>query len=310
MFGLGAVLVKSLSASFDSALIAVMALTLSALLLVGSMAFTKASLLQTARKLTRQDWLNLFLYAFPGTSLPLLFIIAGFALSSALEGGLLLQLGGLFGLLFSVLLLGERIQPRQRVGIILLALSGVLVVVAGSGGSGSSILGDLLIVLGSLGSGFSTVPAKRLSGRIDPFPLTALRLILSAVTIIPLAALQFWLTGNGSLLWKPTPGNLAVLLLYSITSFSLAYLLVQIGFSLLKAWHMAAFGQTIPLFSSLFAILLLHDQLSLFQGIGGLVAIAGGMIISLNQQAAPLPAPKVLVAVQAGREEEQAPFPD
>jgi len=220
-----------------------------------------------------------------GTALPLLFIVAGFTHSSALVGGFLLQLNGVAALIFALLLLGERIRLRQSLGILLLLLGSTLVVLKGSQGGAwtSGGLGDLLIVAGAIGLGFGFIPAKRLSERIETLQLTALRLLLGAATLLPAVAFQL-LFESHSLLWQPSFTSLWAFPLYILTSFCLGYLSQQAGFRLLKAWEMAAIMQTVPLFSTAFALLLLHDTITLMQAIGGFLAVLGGIIGSLSDR--------------------------
>ncbi|HEU5368852.1 MAG TPA: DMT family transporter [Ktedonobacterales bacterium] len=310
MFGLGAILAKLLSGAFDSSVIAVLTLAVSGLLLAALLAFSRTPLLSALRAFTRRDWLDVLLLAFPGTALPLVVIVDGFAQTSALEGGLLLQFNGLAALLLAVLLLGERIHWKQGVGVLLLLPGGALIVIAGAGGGSgpNSSLGNLLILIGSAGIGYGYIPAKRLVQRIDPLSLSALRLLLGAATVAPVTAFQ--LVTARSLLWQPTPTNLTLLLLYTVTNFCLAYLAQQAGLRLLKAWQVAAIGQTVPLFSTLFALLLLHESLTLLQGMGGLLAVLGGIVVSLHEEAAPPRREAALAAVQPAHETEQAPLAD
>jgi drug/metabolite transporter (DMT)-like permease len=72
--------------------------------------------------------------------------------------------------------------------------------------------------------------------------------------------------------------------LYIVTNFCLAYLSQQEGLRLLKAWEMAGIMQTVPLFSTLFAVLLLHDSMTLLQVGGGLLALVGGIVVSLSNE--------------------------
>jgi drug/metabolite transporter (DMT)-like permease len=309
MFGLGAVLAKFLTGAFDSTLISLLTLTVGGLLLAGALALTKTPLLPILRTLNRQEWLDLFLLACPGGALPLVVIVAGFARTSALEGALLLQLNGAVALFSAVLLLHERILPKQRLGVLLLVLGGALIVANGTAGSASSVLGDILILLGAVGVGFAVVPAKRLGQHISPLPLSVLRLLFGAVTILPVAAVQFFLVG-GVLLWQPSPTNMTIFLVYIVTNFSLAYLFQQRGFRLLKAWQMVAIGQTVPLFSTLFAVLLLNERLTVLQGVGGLLAILGGVVVSLAQESAPSANLAAIAPGHETSEKEQTTFTD
>lgn len=287
LFGLGAVLAKLVTAEIDIAIASFLVLLVGGLLLAGCLALTRRTPVSVLFTLKRADWLQIFLLACPGTALPLLVILAGFAHTTALEGGLLLQLNGLAALVFSVLLLGERVRSKQSVGILLLLLGGVLVVVAGRGeaiGAGGSLLGDGLLLLGTIGIGFGYIPAKRLAERVDPLTLSALRLLVSAGTLIPILAIWLLLAGH-TLLWRPSLTSLWVVPTYIVGNFCLAYLTQQAGLRLLKAWEMAALAQTVPIFSTLFAVLLLHDQLTLLQGVGGALAVLGGLVVSLGAQA-------------------------
>ena len=291
MFGLGAVLAKLVGSEIDATIVAFVNLAAGGLLLAGVLLLTGTPLFKALRVLKRADWIDLLLLSFFGTALPLYLIVGGFARASALEGGFLLQLNGVAALIFAVLLLGERIRWKQSIGMLLLLLGSVLVVFKGAqgvglGSGGSGGMGDLMILAGAIGLGFGFIPAKRLSRRVDTLPLTAWRLLLGACTVLPVVAFQLLFAAAGhSLLWQPTITTLWVLPLYIVTNFCLGYLSQQEGLRLLKAWEMAAIMQTVPLFSTLFALLLLHDSMTLVQVIGGLLALLGGIVVSLSGEA-------------------------
>ncbi len=67
-------------------------------------------------------------------------------------------------------------------------------------------------------------------------------------------------------------------MLYSFTNFCLGYIALQEGLRRLPASASAAILQTAPIFTVVFAILLLHDTLTLIQITGGIIAIAEGVI--------------------------------
>ncbi len=286
MFGLGVVLAKLVSSEIDATIAAFLSLAVGGLLLTGFLALTGISLLRVLPTLKRADWINLCLLASFGTALPLLLIVAGFTRTSALEGGFILQLNGVAALIFAMLLLGERMRLKQGIGILLLLLGSALVVFKGTHGVawGSGGLGDLLVLAGAVGIGFGLIPAKRLSQHIDTLALTAIRLLVGAGILLPVMIFQILVAGP-SLLWHPTLTALWALPLYIVTSFCLGYLSQQEGLSLLKAWEMAAIMQTVPLFSTLFAVLSLHDSMTLLQAGGGLLALVGGIVVSLSNEA-------------------------
>ena len=286
MFGFGVVLAKLLSGEIDAVLVAFLSLSIGGLLLTGFLLFTGNSLFHNLSVLNRADWINIFLLSCIGTALPLLLIVAGFTRTSALEGGFILQLNGMAALIFALLLLHERFRLRQGLGILLLLVGSTLVVLKGSQGGvdwKSGGLGNLLILAGAIGLGFGFIPAKRLSERIETLQLTALRLLLGAATLLPIVAFQV-LFESQSLLWQPSFTSLWALPVYILTSFCLGYLSQQAGFRLLKAWEMATIMQTVPLFSTIFAVLMLHDTITPLQAVGGFLAVLGGIIASLSDR--------------------------
>ena len=286
MFGLGVVLAKLLSGEMDAVIVAFLSLSFGGILLAIYLLLTGKSPFHSLSALNRADWINIFLLSCIGTALPLLFIVAGFTRTSAFVGGFILQLNGLSALIFALLLLHERFRSIQGLGILLLLIGSMLVVLKGTQ-SGvnweNGALGDLLILAGAIGLGFGFIPAKRLSERIETLQLTALRLFLGAAILIPIIVYQL-LFRSQSLLWQPSFTSLWVLPLYILTSFCLGYLSQQAGFRLLKAWEMATIMQTVPLFSTLFAVLLLHDSITPLQAVGAFLALLGGIIASLSDR--------------------------
>ncbi len=300
MFGFGVVLAKLLSGEIDAVLVAFLSLSIGGLLLTGFLLFTGNSLFHNLSVLNRADWINIFLLSCIGTALPLLLIVAGFTRTSALEGGFILQLNGMAALIFALLLLHERFRLRQGLGILLLLVGSTLVVLKGSQGGvdwKSGGLGNLLILAGAIGLGFGFIPAKRLSERIETLQLTALRLLLGAATLLPIVAFQV-LFESQSLLWQPSFTSLWALPMYILTSFCLGYLSQQAGFRLLKAWEMATIMQTVPLFSTIFAVLMLHDTITPLQAVGGFLAVLGGIIASLSDRKPTLIVPTAVTPFQ------------
>jgi drug/metabolite transporter (DMT)-like permease len=289
LFGLGAVLVQLLGKQIDATVVAFLNLSIGGLLVSLIVVSRGTPLFKALRGFKRRDWLNLFLLACPGTSLSLLAIVVGFARTSALVGGFLLQFNGIAGAFFAFILLGERIHLKQGIGTVLLLIGGVLVVLKGTQaitlGSG---VGDLFVTLGSIGIGFSFIPAKRLSTCVDSISLVAFRLLLGAATLLPILVIQLIVGGLHSLQWQPSLTTLwLVLPMYIATNFCLGYIIQQEGLRFIQAWEVAAIGQTVPLFATIFALLILHDSITIIQALGGLLAILGGVIVSSSGETTP-----------------------
>ncbi|HWS84345.1 MAG TPA: DMT family transporter [Ktedonobacteraceae bacterium] len=280
VFGLGAVLIKLIAGLVDPLLFMFLSLLLGGAFIALFLLARRQSLLPA---LSRSAWINMFLLSGLGTSLPLVLLVFGLASTSAVTGGFLLQLQGPAGIIFACLLLREKFTWKQGAGTVLLMIGSIIVILGGTQiiSWQTGIQGDLLIFISALGFGYSFIPAKRLSLQIGPLQVSSLRLFLSACLIIPFLFFQSSLikvSFSWSVFW--------ILLLYGLTNFGLGYITLHEGLSCLPAWASAAILQTIPIFTTAFAILLLQDTLSFIQIIGGIIAIAGG-IIAVSGEAFP-----------------------
>lgn len=226
--------------------------------------------------MTRASWGSLFLFSSIGTALPLVCVVVGLAQISAITGSFLLQLQGPAAIVFALLFLKEKIVWKQVVGLVFLLAGSLLVILRDLHGplqiAGGR--GDLFVMLAAVGIGFSYIPGKRLTERGDALQIILLRLLVGSFLLLPFLAFQT------SVLSVPLSWSLiGWLVLYIVTNFGVGYILQQAGLGLLQAWESAAIMQTLPLFSTVFALLLLHELLTLLQILGGCIILAGGFLV-------------------------------
>ncbi|EFH81779.1 DMT family transporter [Ktedonobacter racemifer] len=276
MFGLGAVLGKMASSVLNPLLVTFLNFAVGGGLLLIFLLVRRIALF---KHLERRDWLNLLLLVVFGTTLPACCVLYGLALTSAIKAGFLMQMQGISSVLFAVLFLRERLNWKQVGGMLLLLLGSLFVVMKTTQTSILSAfnLGDVLVILGAIGFGYAILPAKALTGKIDSLPLTVWKLLLSALMILPFLSFQptAWPT------YLP-PFLLWLLPIYIISNFCIGYVTQQEGLKYLQAWESATTMQSTPIFSTLFAMLLLGDSLSPLQLVGGIIVLAGGCVIALG----------------------------
>ncbi|HEY4035504.1 MAG TPA: DMT family transporter [Ktedonobacteraceae bacterium] len=273
LLGLGAVVTKLIAGLSDPLLVIFLALLMGGLFVALFLLAKRQSLSFT---FSRSVWIDTLLLASLGTAFPLIILVFGIAKTSAVAGGFLLQLQGPVGVILACLLLREKFTWKQGGGIVLLMIGGMIVVLGEAQiiSWQTNLQGSLLILLSTLGFGYSFIPAKRLSQQIDPLLVSALRLLLGACFTIPFLFFQSMpikVSFSWSIFW--------ILLFYGCANFGLAYIALQEGLRRLPAWASAAILQTMPLFTTAFAILLLHDTFTFIQIIGGFIAIVGGVIV-------------------------------
>lgn len=273
LFGLGSVLAKMLGEAFNPFFVSWLSLTGGSICVAAFQIIRHRPLIP---RLTRASWIDLLLLAGPGTALPLVCVVVGLSQTSAITGSFLLQLQGPAAILCAIILLKEKIVWKQVAGIAVLLVGSLLVILRDPHGpiqiTGGR--GDLFVTIAALGLGFSYIAGKRLVDSGDAWQIILLRLVIGSCLLLP------FLFFSSPVLLTPFAWSLVgILVLYIVTNFGMAYIFQQIGLGLLPAWQSAATMQTLPLFSTVFALLLLHESLTSLQMIGGCVILLGGLLV-------------------------------
>ena len=273
MFGLGTVLAKLVGEAFNPFFVSWLALLCGAICVAACQLVRRKRLIP---RLKRASWIDLCLFASLGTALPLVCIIIGLAQTSAITGSFLMQLQGPAAIIFALIFLKEKIVWKQIGGIALLLVGSLLVILRDLHGplQVAGGRGDLLVVIAAIGLGFSYICGKRLSTQGDALQIILLRLLIGSFLLLPLLAFQT------TVLIVPLSWSIVgILALYVVSNFGVGYILQQVGLGLLQAWESATIMQTLPLFSTVFALLLLHEALTPLQIIGGCVILLGSFLV-------------------------------
>ncbi len=273
LFGLGLVLAKLIGETFQPFFASWLALLGSGLCICVCQLLRRKPLLP---RMALARWVDLLLFASIGTALPLACLIIGLPQTGAVTGSFLLQLQTPAALLLALVLLKEKIIWQQLIAIALLLVGSLLVILRDTGGliAFKGDQSDLLVLIAAVGIGFSYIPGKRLSGHADALQINLLRLLVGSCFLLPLLAFQ-----TDILLVPLSWSQVGILALYIVANFVVGYILLQLGLSLLRAWESSAILQTLPLFSTVFAVVLLHESLTLLQLAGGCIILIGGFLI-------------------------------
>ncbi|MGK8440556.1 DMT family transporter [Ectopseudomonas hydrolytica] len=217
----------------------------------------------------------------------LYFIFEALALqhTSASQAGMITALLPLLVALGAYLFLHERLTRTTLAGFAL-ALGGALwLSLAGSADqhAPNPLLGNFFELLAILCATAYTLLLKHLTGRYSPFILTALQALVGSLFFVPLAAWQADWPSSFS------PQGLAAVAYLGVVVTVGAYGLFNFGVSRLPASQATAFTNLIPLFTLVFAAVLLGERLSAEQMVAaGLVFV--GVLLSQWRSRAPLPA--------------------
>lgn len=221
-----------------------------------------------------REWKRLFLLGFTGMFGFSALTYLSLEQVTAAQAGMITGFAPVSILLFSMLLIAEKVTKRSWLGISL-SVVGVLVLVAGqnSGGALSFSLGDFEVLASTLVWGFYTALNRRYRHYMSPFVMTAGAAIYGAIPSV--------ITGLISLPYYPMHLNLAALwsIAYVSTIASVvAYFVWNQGVHLVGAQVAAPFINLLPVFAVILGMLLLHESIGFVSLIGGFITIFGALI--------------------------------
>lgn len=181
------------------------------------------------------------------------------------------------------LVLGERLGPRRRLGLVLGFAGIVLVALPGFGsGTNSSPAGIGYILLGAVGVAAGNVLLKRLTGQVDVLMAIGWQFVLGG---IPLLLLAQWFESPAQVVWNAS--FVVILLTLSLLGTSLAFVL---WFSLLHRSELTRLNTFVfltPAFALILGAIFFGESLGWLEA-GGIVLILGG-ILQVSRQRSPIP---------------------
>jgi len=216
----------------------------------------------------------------------LYFIFEALALqnTSAAQAGMITALLPLLVAMGAFVFLRERISRTTLAGFLLAMCGAIWLSLAGNADAHapSPLLGNFYELLAMLCAMGYTLLLKHLSARYSAFILTAMQAFIGSVFFLPLALLS-----------APMPASISPLGLAAVAYLGVvvtvgAYGLYNYGVSQMPASQASGFTNLIPLFTLVFAMLLLGERLNAMQMLAAAL-VFGGVALSQWRNAPPLP---------------------
>ncbi|MCG4455007.1 DMT family transporter [Pseudomonas sp. MMS21-TM103] len=216
----------------------------------------------------------------------LYFIFEALALqnTSAAQAGMITALLPLLVAMGALVFLRERISRTTLAGFLLAVVGAVWLSLAGHADlhAPNPLLGNFYELLAMLCAMGYTLLLKHLSARYSAFILTAMQAFIGSLFFLPLALLSAPLPASIS-----PQGLLAVAYLGVVVTVG-AYGLYNYGVSQLPASQASGFTNLIPLFTLVFAMLLLGERLNTLQ-LFAAALVFGGVALSQWRNAPAVP---------------------
>ncbi|WP_298190294.1 DMT family transporter [uncultured Pseudomonas sp.] len=241
---------------------------------LGSLVFLLAWRWRGKMQYRAGDWKYLLGLAACEPCLYFLFEALALERTSAAQAGMVMALMPLLVAVGAFVFLRERISRITLLGFVIALVGAAWLSLAGSADEHASnpILGNFFELLAILCATGYTLLLKHLSARYSPFLLTAMVAFVGTIFFLPMA----WLSAPVPVTVSPM-GLGAVVYLGVLVTVG-AYGLYNFGVSRLPASQASGFTNLIPVFTLLFAILILGESLNDMQILAAALVFAGVLL--------------------------------
>ncbi len=229
----------------------------------------------TGLQLIKQHWKYLLLVAFFGiTTYNTLIYVAGHyipAINLALIGT---TSSPVFSIILAAIILKEQISALRLTGLFL-CIAGILVLL--SKGSINTLIhfhfspGDWWILTAALMFAVYNILVRKKPSNIGSLPFLWTTFVLGTLLLFPAFIAEA--SASPAINWSP---SLVMIILYlGVGNSVICYLLWNFSIANLGAGRTALFGNLIPLFSSIEALIILKEKVSWVHGISAVLVISG-----------------------------------
>ncbi|MBP7147727.1 MAG: DMT family transporter [Acidobacteria bacterium] len=230
-----------------------------------------------ARDARRSDALILVLLGVLGIPVHLGLQAWALTQTSAVHSGWLVALNPVFVVLLSVSLFGERLSPTKALGT-LVGFAGAFVVITGGRAWDMALpatRGDLVMLASTLNWAAYTVIARRLMLRRDPLEVTSRALAVGAAV----AVAGYLVQAPPAEFLRASPPTWAALAYLGLGCTGAGYLFWAAALRRVEAGTLSTLHYPQPLVTALAAALLLGEPWGLAATAGGVLALAGVVLV-------------------------------
>lgn len=223
------------------------------------------------------EWLKLLALAFVGVAFNQFMFLLGLKYTTPANSAVLYTLTPLVVLLMSVFILRDDNLSIQKVVGVMIAIVGVLIVLFAQGYTFDSTLmkGNIITLWAVLSWSVYLAFGRLVLPKYDSVQITSLIMILGALMYAPIG---LWHLPDFN--WQVISMQAWIGFIY-ITFFAsaLAYLLLTVALKQLNSSQASVFMNVQPIVAALFSWLVYGEQLTLSLVLGGLITIAGILML-------------------------------
>jgi drug/metabolite transporter (DMT)-like permease len=233
-------------------------------------------------KIEPKDFPRVAAAAFFGVALNMLTFFKGLSYTSPIMGAVLMCTTPMIVLVFSAVLLRERLSGKKIFGLILGLIGTAVLILYGKSihNAPKASLGNLLVFVNAISYGFYLIIVKKLMNKYNAFTFVKWIYTFGLLMVLPFGWNEFQ-----AIDWPQIPLGIYYKIGFIVVfSTFLTYLLNLISMRELKPTTVAVFIYLQPLFASVFAIGLGKDEISAVKLIAAVLIFTGVYLVTLVKE--------------------------
>lgn len=232
-----------------------------------------------AKPIEKEDYKKIVVASFFGVGLNMLTFFKGLSYTSPISASVMMVTAPILVLIFSSILIKEKILPKKIIGIIIGLIGAVVLIVYGNSSKGSSVnmmLGNFLVFVNAASYGMYLVVAKKLIAKYHPIVFVKWLYLFGLVFVIPFGFSEFM-----AIQWYTMPTSIYLKVGFVIIfTTCVTYLFNLYGLSKLKPTTVSVFIYLQPVIATLYALLVGSDSLNIVKIIATLLIFSGVYLVS------------------------------
>lgn len=248
--------------------------------------FWVISLFVKREKIATKDFIRILFAALFGVVINMLTFFKGLSMTTPINGSVIMTTSPIIVLLFSFLILGDKITFRKVIGVLLGMIGAVLLIIYGPNVQANAPnikWGNFLVFVNATSYALYLIVAKPLLKKYHPVHLVKWIYLIGFVFVLP-----FGFSEVMQVSWAEVPqtGLLKIGFIVVFTTF-FTYLFNITALKQLKATTLSVFLYLQPLIASIYAIIMGSDYLTTLKVTAAVLIFTGVYLVSYKKKQIP-----------------------
>lgn len=234
-------------------------------------------------KIERNDFIRIFMAALFGVAINMLAFFKGLSLTTPINGAVIMVTSPILVLIFSFIILNEKITSKKIIGIFLGMTGAIALIVYGQQAvfNATNIQwGNFLVFINAVSYSFYLIIAKPLLKKYHPFHFVKWMYLMGLVMVLPFGFVQVQ-----EVSWQVVPIHAIYKISFVIvfTTF-ITYLFNLLALRSLKPTTLSVFVYLQPLIASAYAMFVGSDNLTAIKIIATILIFSGVYLVSYRKK--------------------------